>query len=223
MFFNFSNQKHIIKYNEQGRALIYISYDPATLIWSFSDSCFESLYDSAFRKFEDDVETIRSVSSSKIDLEKRFRERAMQLLDYIFQLERNWPIFGLKSYFLKPNGNVDFEFIETVNDLGEFDIETDEPVDLGFEENRRALSTLLRLAQNKEFCSTEKIQLIEHDRDSFSEKLKDPFLIQKLIHTTDSSSNYYEILEPLLSILLIAFDTDGTPLFAVMKEDAGEN
>jgi len=219
MAFSLLHQKYIVKYNEQGKALIYIGYDPSTLMWNFSnDDYFKKFYESAVNKFEKDVEIIRDSALNKLELERNFRERALQLLDLFFLVEKDWPVFGIPSYFLKPDGNVDFEFIECVNDLSDFDPEFNTPVQLEFEENRRAIQTLLKLAQNFDFCCIEKIELIQHNKETFQQKLGDPILIHKFLNSVNSNSICYEIYDQYSENILMAFDTEGSPLFAVVKE-----
>lgn len=211
-------KKHIVKHNERGRALVYISYDPKTLDWELSDLYFHNEFGNEVEKFRNDVALIKRRVESPLELERIFKDRALQLLEYFFVLEKEWEVFGLPAYFSKINGEVDFELINQVNELADFEPEPNKLVPLELSQNRRAIETIYRLAQDEVFCQIHQIHLKRLKKNEFISKLRDPLIISYFLNSVEYSA-LYGVFEPYSESILFALSDKNIPTFAVVIEE----
>lgn len=133
-------------------------------------------------------------------------------------MEKEWEVFGLPAYFSKINGEVDFELINQVNELADFEPEPNKLVPLELSQNRRAIETIYRLAQDEVFCQIHQIHLKRLKKNEFISKLRDPLIISYFLNSVEYSA-LYGVFEPYSESILFALSDKNIPTFAVVIEE----
>lgn len=205
----------ITKYDETGRAVLFISFDDNFIFWDISLP--EKYKDMYAKQFEDLEMTMLNIPFGNCQNKNSrifsFTEHASQILDIVYLSIPDIKEARIPDCFLKSNGDIDLEFLRKLNMSMDFEPVKDVPYCIHACENfgfAYGLKVLI-LSQDK-YLQDKKVAINQIDRDYFEAALSNFQLKNRWVDLRQQCVHFYAIYYNEKQIL-IAFDVQLEPQF----------